>query len=108
MSIDFLIRMLAHHDGRAEAAALALGGARAGEATEALVAWCRESRPEPRRRVGYLALALLRDDAANAYLVEVMRGGARSDAVAAAGALATFAELLEAPVRREIDALLAT
>jgi hypothetical protein len=121
-SWSFLVNLLADHDDRAEAAALSLGDARVTEAREALATWCQESRPDRRHRAGYLALALLRDDAANAMLADAITSRAKGDAVAAARALATFKdhpptrELLEvtiakvkdASLRRELQALLAS
>jgi hypothetical protein len=89
-AIDFAIRALENHGELAEAAALALGGARAIAAVAPLVAWCEAARPEQRARVGYLALALVRADAANAHLLDKISTGHRSDALAAAKALATF------------------
>lgn len=92
-SIGFAIRMLdAGDDERAEAAALALGSTRAAEALEPLVAWCEACVPARRQRAGFLALALLRTDPANAYLLGAVRTRVRTDAVAAARALATFRE----------------
>lgn len=89
-TIDFAVRLLREHDERAEVAALALGGARIAEAFEPLSAWCVGANSEQRHRVGYLALALLRSDAANAYLLEAIRDHGKLDALAAANALATF------------------
>jgi hypothetical protein len=115
----FLIGLLARHDDRAEIAAIALGGARITEAFEPLVAWCAGCLPAQRHRIGFLALALLRHDAATEHLLGVIRERPR-DAVAAAGALATFKDdaalaeqIREAAAkhddktRREIEALLA-
>jgi len=91
-AIPFAARFLAERDGgeRAEVAALALGESRLTGAYPVLRAWCDASRPEARGRVGFLALALLRLDAATDHLVDVVRAGRASDAVAAARALATF------------------
>ncbi|CAN5358391.1 hypothetical protein BH11MYX1_BH11MYX1_16590 [soil metagenome] len=89
-AIDFSIAMLKHQDERAEGAALALGSQRAAEATDALIAWCGGAPKASRHRVGYLALALLRSDAANSALATVIRTGAADDALAAGEALATF------------------
>jgi hypothetical protein len=115
----FLIGLLAHHDDRAEMAALAIGGARIAAALEPLIAWCGGARPEQRHRVGYLALALLRHEPATDHLLRVIRERPR-EAIAAAAALATFkddaalagriraaAEAHDDRTRREIDALLA-
>ena len=104
---EFATAMLQREGSLAEAAAIALGGARVTEAVDALAAWCESVKPERRQRVGYVALALLRTDAANAVLLDAMRERGKSDSVAAAKALATFKDLLEPAVRDEIDALLA-
>ena len=120
-SIEFALGVLAAHDDRAEAAVLALGGARASEVVERLIGWCDDARPEQRHRVGYLALALLRCDPANAHLLDAIRTRSRGDALGAARALATFkddasiaGQIREAAraggdktIRAEIDALLA-
>jgi hypothetical protein len=89
-SSKFLVELLEDHDDRAEAAALALGSARIASALEPLIAWANGCRPDQRARAGYLALALLRTDAANAELVEAIRTRRGPDAIAAARALATF------------------
>ncbi len=86
----FLTRLLGEHDERAEVAALALGGARLADAFDAIRGWCIVAPAEQRHRVGYLALALLRSDEANAYLLGAIRDHGKLDAVAAASALATF------------------
>lgn len=116
----FLCELLVRHDDRGEAAALALGGARVITARDALIRWCTDAGTEQRHRVGYLALALLRDDAANQLLVEAITTRAAKDALAAAKALATFKDdpgiaaalaaaakhVKEPAVRREVLALL--
>jgi len=91
-SADFALAMLANADANAEAAAIALGGARVTKACKPLIDWCERCRPEQRNRVGYVALALLRDDAANAKLLDAIRTGSKTEALAAAKALATFKE----------------
>ncbi len=68
----------------------ALGGSRIASAFRILDAWVATCFAQQRQNVGYLALALLRDDRANANLVEVVRAGRAGDAIAAAKALATF------------------
>ena len=93
--VPFVIGLLAEHDQRAECAALALGGARIASAYEALLAWANGCRPDQRYRVGYLALALLRDDRATAELLDAIRTRAKGDANAAARALATFRDVPE-------------
>lgn len=89
-SFGFVVKLLAAHDERAEACALALGGARQAAAFDALTAWCIGASPEQRHRIGYLALALLRAEPATEYLLDAVRSHGRRDAVAAARALATF------------------
>jgi len=89
-SLPFVASLLKGRDERATAAALALGESRLNAATPHLVAWCEDATPELRARVGYLALALLRGDAATEYLLGCVRDGDPLDAVAAGRALATF------------------
>jgi hypothetical protein len=89
-SYGFVVKLLAAHDERAEVAALALGGGRFADAFDALSRWCIGCAPVQRHRIGYLALALLRTPAATEYLLDAIRSHGRLDAVAAAGALATF------------------
>lgn len=86
----FAIGCLADGGDRAEIAVLALGTSRSDEAFAAIVTWCDGSLPEPRGRIGYLALALMRSEQATAYLVDVIAQGEPKDAIAAAKALATF------------------
>ena len=89
-SLPFFARLLEGRDERAEAAALALGTSRLAAALPLLLAYCETAAGDARERTGYLALALLRDDAANDFLLGVVRDGEPPDAVAAARALATF------------------
>lgn len=103
---ELAIELLGDVDARAEAAAIALGSARVSEATAALAAWCETCRPEQRQRVGYVALALLRNDEGNAILRAAMKDRGKADAQAAAKALATFRELLDDETRRAIDRLI--
>lgn len=119
-SASFLCELLVRHDDRGEAAALALGGARIATARDTLIRWCADAGVEQRHRVGYLAVALLRDEAANRFLVEVITTRDRKDSFAAAKALATFKEdpgiaselaaaakrIKDAGLRRDIEALL--
>ena len=107
-SLPFVAGLLKGHDDRAESAALALGESRLFAATPFLVTWCEEVTADLRARVGYLALALLRDEAATEYLLGRVRGEAPADAIAAGKALATFkddarlaARLREAAAGRE-------
>ncbi len=89
-SLNFFANLLEGRDERAEAAALALGTSRLAAARPLLLAYCERAAGDARERTGYLALALLRDDAANEFLLGVVRDGEPPDAVAAARALATF------------------
>jgi hypothetical protein len=89
-SLAYVAGFLDGADERAEAAALALGESRLAAAAPVLIAWCERVFADLRRRVGYLALALLRDEGANARLLEVIASGAKQDAIAAVRALATF------------------
>ncbi len=89
-SFHFIAGLLKGHDDRAVAAALALGESRLPAATPFLVAWCEEVTADVRARVGYIALALLRDEAATAFLLKRVREGASGEAIAAGKALATF------------------
>ncbi len=89
-SLPFFAGLLEGRDERAEAAALALGSSRVAAALPLLLAYCGEATRDARERTGYLALALLRDDAANDVLLGVVRDGELPDAVAAARALSTF------------------
>lgn len=89
-SYPFVVAFLADHSDRAEAAALALGGLRIAAAFDQLTRWCIGCTSDQRHRVGYLALALLRTDIANDYLLTAIRSHGAADAIAAARALATF------------------
>jgi hypothetical protein len=91
-SLPFVTRLLDGDPDRAEAAALALGESRLEAAFPVLRDWCEAAPPEVAARVGYLALALLRLEAATTYLVEVVRGEPVTRAAAAVRALATFKE----------------
>lgn len=88
-SVPFVARFLEEAPERAGIAALALGEARLASALPILVRWCEEASGE-QRRVGCLALALLRLEPATERLLEMIRAGDPDDARAAAGALATF------------------
>jgi hypothetical protein len=120
-SVAYVAAFLDGGDERAEAAALALGESRLAAAAPILIEWCERVLADVRARIGYLALALLRDEAANAHLLELVGTAAKPDAIAALRALATFkadpkltermrtaaASHRDAAVRREVDALLA-
>ncbi len=86
----FVESLLDGDDDRSCAAALGLAERRLASATPALIAWCERLKPATRGRAGYLALALVRADDANAYLLGRVTDGARADAIAAGKALATF------------------
>jgi len=90
-AIGFVAELFAGGGDRAELAASALGASRIPAAFAVLDAWLARCTSRQRQHVGYLALALLRDDRANQKLVEIVRAGERTDAIAAAKALATFA-----------------
>jgi len=89
-AFEFCLQLLAAHDDRAEATALALAGRRDPRAFEPIRAWGDSALAEQRRRVAYVALALLRADAATEHLLDVVRSGEQADAFAAAKALAIF------------------
>ena len=89
-SLSFLAELLRGEDETATAAALALGESRLAEATPLLISWCEETTSARRASAGYLALALLRDEAATDYLLARVRDAGAADAVAAVKALATF------------------
>jgi len=88
-SLGFVARFLEADEDRAGVAALALGEARIEGAIPILITWCANATGE-RRRVGCLALALLRLEPATEHLLELVRAGEPGDARAAAHALATF------------------
>jgi hypothetical protein len=89
-SLAYVAGFLDGGDEPAEAAALALGESRLAAAAPVLTAWCDRVLADVRGRVGYLALALLRDEVANTHLLEIVATGATKDAIAALRALATF------------------
>jgi hypothetical protein len=88
--VPFVARFLDGDAERAELAALALGESRLAAAFPLLRAWCDDATASLRAQVGYLALALLRLDAATDRLLGVVSAGDANEAVAAARALATF------------------
>ncbi len=90
VSLPFVAGFLAGDGEPAEVAALALGESRLAAATPLLIGWCDRAPADVRRRVGYLALALLRDDPATTFLLGLVATAARIEAIAAARALATF------------------
>ena len=78
-------------DDRAAAAALALGESKRPSAAPLLIGWCQRTTAALRARVGYVALAMLRDGAAVDYLLEVVATAGKTDALAALAALAPYA-----------------
>jgi hypothetical protein len=88
-SLLFVAGFLELDPDRAGIAALALGESRREAAFPILRRWC-EDRLGDERRIGYLALALLRLEPATAHLLAVVENESPDDARAAAGAIATF------------------
>lgn len=89
-SLPFVKRFLTAGDERREqAAVLALGESRTNGARALLTDWCDDQPLGDNLHVGYLALALLRDDAANDYLIALI-AHAHPSAIEAVRALATF------------------
>jgi len=89
-SFELVASLLHGESDTATAAALALGESKRAEAAPLLIAWCDEISSSVRARVGYLALALLRDEVATGFLLAQIRDARDADAIAAARALATF------------------
>ena len=89
-ALGFIDRFLGAHDERAEVAIVALGTSHLAAALPRIAAWTERALAEQRRRVGYLALALLRLEPATAQLLDLVATGHDADAIAAAAALATF------------------
>jgi hypothetical protein len=92
-ALDFIARFLDggdDDDATAEAAVLALGESRLDAALPILRRWCDDAMIDEAQRVGYLAVALLRNDPATDYLLDVIRTAAPTRAVHAVHALATF------------------
>ncbi|HKE17780.1 MAG TPA: HEAT repeat domain-containing protein [Kofleriaceae bacterium] len=107
VALSFVARFLdGKRSERSEVAALAMGESRLAAAYPLLRRFCGDSLPSLRAEVGYLALALLRLDAATDHLVEVVGAAEPADAIAAARALATFRDdaALAARVRAAADA----
>jgi len=90
----------------AEAAALALGGSREAGALAVLRAWCERSFDPERRRIGLVAVTLLRGDEALGWLLSLVRDGSPSRAAEAIEALAARRgdTALEARLRETIEA----
>lgn len=89
-ALSFIERFLSSRNPTAEAAILGLGESRLAAARPLIVNWCEAAMLEDERRVGYLALALLRDEAANTYLLETVATASEDRALLAIQALATF------------------
>lgn len=91
-ALPFVVRRLDDaDDGVAEAAALALGESRLDDALEPLRAQVERSVLGRRRGVLMLAIAMLRTEAAWAWLLEMVAEGSRGEASDALSALSTFA-----------------
>lgn len=104
-ALPFVVRRLEHADDElAQAAALALGESRLEGALSPLQAQVERSVLGKRRGVLMLAIAMLRSEAAWAWLLETVADGARGEASDALKALATFAhdERLVARVREAV------
>lgn len=89
-STVFALRFLDAHDDRAEMAVIALGTARIADAIDPIITWNMGCKPSRRHAIGFLALAMMRNDRATDYLIERVEGEG-ADAVGAAKALSTFA-----------------
>jgi HEAT repeat protein len=89
-SLSFVAGFLEASGPAADAAALALGESRSSGALPPLLRWVAGAASIERRRVGFLALALLRLDAATDFLLHQIRTEAPASAEAAARALAPF------------------
>ncbi|HET6613515.1 MAG TPA: HEAT repeat domain-containing protein [Kofleriaceae bacterium] len=100
-ALAFIERFLSACDPTAEAAILGLGESRLAASRPLIIKWCETAVAEDARRIGYLALALLRDPAATTYLLESVATNDRERAIPAIQALATFRddEALAARVR---------
>jgi HEAT repeat protein len=116
-SLGFVAGFLEERGQAAEAAALALGESRIPAALPHLLRWLEGAASLERRRIAFLALALLRIDPATDHLLEQIRTAAPATAEAAASALAPFShdQQLAARVRaaaadnpsRQLDELVA-
>ncbi len=78
-------------DDRAAAAALALGESKRPSAVPLLIGWCERTTAALRARVGYVALAMLRDAAAVDHLLAAVATAGKADALAAIAALTPYA-----------------
>jgi len=105
-SLDFVAGFLDRRDAEvAEAAALALGGSRLRAALPLLTAWWEGTFDPALRRTALLAIAMLKDDAALAYLLAHV---ADSPAVHARAALEALAIYRHDPrLRAQVEAALA-
>ncbi|HKP63246.1 MAG TPA: hypothetical protein VJV78_41195 [Polyangiales bacterium] len=90
-SLEFVAALLGSEIGQTrEAALIALGESRLAGALQVLVRCVETSLPEPQLRIGYLAIALLRSDAAFDFLLGVVSSADRMRAERALTALATY------------------
>ena len=88
-ALPFVAEFLRAHDlGVQEAAVMALGGSRRPEAVDLLEAFWRTQTDSTLRETALVALALLRQPAANAFLLALVASGSSADADAALAALA--------------------
>lgn len=90
-ALPLVAEQLEQGDDRAAAAALALGEARRPGAAALLIGWCDRTTAAMRARVGYPALAMLRDAAATDHLLAQVATAGKTDALAAVAALAPYA-----------------
>lgn len=100
-AVETVARELAGDDPRSAAAALALGTSRMGSALQPLQRWWAVAIRADHRRIGLIAIGLLRNDDALAFLIRVLTGreGARRDADDALEALAVYAHDPRAAIR---------
>lgn len=90
-SLPFVAGFLSHaNDETAQAAAMAMGSSRQAEAAPLLQAAWESTLDEERRKSALLALALLRQEPALAFLIGLVRDGTSRAARDAAEALATY------------------
>ncbi len=89
-AVDFVSEFLYGEVIAAECAAMALGNTRLGDAFVSLRVWHATLLNPGTRSVAALALAMLRSDASQEYLLQVIRGESSSAAIEAIKALAIY------------------